>query len=83
MNVRNEKLLYSKEEAAALIGLSVHTITRDIRLGRIKAQRYGRRVLIPHAELMRIAAEGMPAVNDPVVLLKRLTEAQLAESTVR
>ena len=54
-----EKLLYSKDEAAEIVGLSVHTITRDVRLGRINARHYGRRVLIPAAELLRIAAEGM------------------------
>jgi excisionase family DNA binding protein len=54
-----EKLLYSKFEAAEICGISPHTVTRDIRLGRIAAKRYGRRVLIPRDELLRIAAEGM------------------------
>lgn len=54
-----EKLLYSKDEASEIIGLSKHTIARDIRLGRIEARRYGRRVLIPREELLRIAAHGM------------------------
>lgn len=53
------KLLYSKEEAATIIGLSKHTISRDVLLGRIAAKRYGRRVLIPRDEILRIAAEGM------------------------
>lgn len=54
-----DKLLYSKSEAAEIIGLSVHTVTRDVRLGRITARHYGRRVLIPREEIVRIAAEGM------------------------
>jgi excisionase family DNA binding protein len=54
-----EKLLYSKGEAAEIIGLSIHTITRDVRLGRIGVRHYGRRVLIPRDELVRIAADGM------------------------
>lgn len=54
-----DKLLYSKEEAAEIIGLSKHTITRDVKLGRIQARHYGRRVLIPREEILRIAAEGM------------------------
>ena len=65
MNVQNEKLLDSKEEGAELIGLSVHTETRDVRLGRIKARRYGRRVLIPHEELVRIASDGMRPAAKP------------------
>ena len=58
--MRLDKLLYSKDETAELIGLSKHTITRDVRLGRISARHYGRRVLIPRDEILRIAAEGMP-----------------------
>jgi excisionase family DNA binding protein len=54
-----DKLLYSKDEAAEIIGLSVHTITRDVRLKRIQALHYGRRVLIPREEILRIATEGM------------------------
>ncbi len=54
-----EKLLYSKEEAAEIIGLSKHTIGRDVRNGRIQARHYGRRVLIPREEILRIASQGM------------------------
>jgi len=54
-----EKLSYSKQETAYLLNLSVHTITRDVRLGRIQVRHYGRRVLIPREELLRIAADGM------------------------
>jgi excisionase family DNA binding protein len=57
-----DKLLYSKDEAAEIIGLSKHTITRDVRLGRIAVRHYGRRVLIPREELLRIAAEGMEPI---------------------
>lgn len=54
-----EKLLYSKEETAEIIGLSKHTVSRDVLLGRIAAKRYGRRVLIPRDEILRIASEGL------------------------
>ncbi len=54
-----EKLSYSKQEAAFLLGISIHTVTRDVKLGRIQARRYGTRVLIPRAELERIASQGM------------------------
>jgi len=55
-----EKLLYSKKEAEELTGISQHTFTRDILAGRIKHVQYGRRVLIPREELLRIAKEGFP-----------------------
>jgi excisionase family DNA binding protein len=54
-----ERLLYSREEVAQLLSLSVHTVTRDVRRGSIRAKRYGRRVLIPREEVLRIAAEGL------------------------
>jgi excisionase family DNA binding protein len=53
------RLLYSREETAEILSLSVHTINRDVRLGRIQSRRYGRRVLIPREEILRIAAQGM------------------------
>jgi excisionase family DNA binding protein len=54
-----DKLNYSKKEAAEIVGISVHTVTRDVRLGRIHAKRYGRRVLISRDEIVRIASDGM------------------------
>jgi len=53
--MRLEKLLYSKTEAAEIVGLS----KRDIGLGRIEVRHYGRQVLIPQDEHLRIAAQGM------------------------
>ncbi len=60
--MRLDKLNYSKKEGADILGISVHTVTRDIRLGRINARRYGKRVLIPRDEILRIA-ENMQPVN--------------------
>ena len=60
------KLLYSKEEVADLIGISRHTISRDILRGVIASRRYGRRRLVPAEEVLRIAAEGMqPGPKSP------------------
>ena len=55
----NGKLLFSREEAAALLGVSTHTVARDIRLGKIRFRKYGRRVLVPREEVLRIASEGL------------------------
>lgn len=61
-----QRLQYPIEEGAALLGVSKHTLIRDIRLGRVKTSRYGKRVLIPRDEILRIAAEGMqPATESP------------------
>lgn len=51
--------MFSREETATLLCLSIHTVARDCRNGRIKTRRYGRRVLIPRSEILRIANEGM------------------------
>jgi len=59
------KLLYSKEEAADLIGVSKHTISRDILRGVIASRQYGRRRLVPAEEILRIATEGMQAEPKP------------------
>jgi excisionase family DNA binding protein len=52
--------LSSIQQAAKQLGVSVSTLRRDVRLRRIRAVRYGRRVLIPAAELDRISQEGLP-----------------------
>jgi excisionase family DNA binding protein len=56
---RLDRLQYPIEEGASLLGVSKHTLIRDIRQGRIKTIRYGKRILIPRDELLRIAKEGM------------------------
>ena len=53
------RLQYSIDEAAMLLSISKHTVIRDIRLGRIRTTRYGKRQLIPKDELLRVASEGM------------------------
>jgi len=54
------RLQYPIEEGAELLGISKHTLIRDIRRGMVKTSRYGKRVLIPRDEILRLAAEGMP-----------------------
>ena len=58
------KLLYGIEEAAELLSLSKHTLGRDIRRGLIEVRRYGRRVLIPHSELIRLAGSSKSVSKD-------------------
>ena len=50
-----QPLLYTKRDAAKLLSLSLRTIDNLIWRKELKAKRIGRRVLIPAAELRRIA----------------------------
>jgi len=60
-----QRLQYPIEEGAALLGISKHTLIRDIRRGHVKTTRYGKRILIPFAELQRLATEGMQPEAKP------------------
>jgi hypothetical protein len=62
-NKSPDRDFYSRSQFAEKMGLSESTVTRDCTLGRIRCVRYGIRVLIPHAELLRIGREGMPVLT--------------------
>jgi len=49
------KLLYSREETAEALALSVSTIDVLIGRGMLRVRRQGRRVLIPASEIQRFA----------------------------
>ena len=49
------RLLYSRDESAYQLSLSVRAIDYMIAQGRIRVRRIGGRILIPHSELLRIA----------------------------
>jgi excisionase family DNA binding protein len=55
-------LLLSINEAADLIRISPHTVRAYVRSGLIAFTKIGTRVLIPAAEISRIAAEGIQTV---------------------
>ena len=57
--MESQPITVSIEKAAELLSLSKHTVRKYEREGRIRATRIGTRVLIPMAELNRIAAEGL------------------------
>ena len=50
-----ERILMSKREAAAALGLSVRTLESLIAAKELRSVRIGRRRMIPHAELERFA----------------------------
>lgn len=52
-----EKLLYSRQEAAAALGISRRSIDYYIAGGEIRTVRIGSRVLIPASELRKFASK--------------------------
>lgn len=59
-----QKLYYSPQEAAEVLSLSRPHIYRLVKQGRIPAMRFGSRVLIPHAEIMKM--EFTPYPTTPI-----------------
>jgi excisionase family DNA binding protein len=51
----SEKLLYSRNDAARGLSISIRKLEELIRSGQVQVVRIGRRVLIAHDELRRIA----------------------------
>ncbi len=54
-----ERLSYGVRESAELLGMSAHTLRRDVKAGRIKAARYGKKILISHDVLATISRKGL------------------------
>lgn len=54
-----DRLAYPLADAAELLGVSVFTLRRDVRAGKIRTIRYGTKILIPHDVLQLLAQEGM------------------------
>jgi excisionase family DNA binding protein len=52
-------LLYGKREAAHVIGISLRTLHSLIAKSQLCTVRIGRRVLVPHAELLRFCNENL------------------------
>lgn len=50
----SDKLLYTRREAASQLSISIATLDRLIGIKRVEARRVGRRVLIPHTELLKL-----------------------------
>lgn len=57
-----EKLVYTRDEAAELLMISVSSVDMMIRRGMLKVARKGRLVLIPKAEVERAARTDMPRI---------------------
>ena len=55
-----EPLAVDVREAARLLSLSPFTVRSYIRKGHIRAVKLGARVIVPLAEVQRLAREGIP-----------------------
>jgi excisionase family DNA binding protein len=62
---RIERLLYSREEAAAMLSISASTLDVAIGRGMLRIVRKGRRVLIHKAELERFSRRDAPSAIWP------------------
>ncbi len=54
----NERLAFSVEECAALTSISKAMLRKEIKAGRLKVKRAGRRVLILKSDFMNYLNEG-------------------------
>jgi hypothetical protein len=50
------RLLYDRKSAAKQLSISIRSLDYFLAAGRFKTRRIGRKVLIPHGELLRFAA---------------------------
>jgi excisionase family DNA binding protein len=50
---------WSIADAAKHLGISDRNLSRLVKAGKVKAARFGRRLLIPAAEIERLAVEGL------------------------
>jgi len=59
-----QRLLYSVKEVAEQLSISKTTVRRLIESGQVKHRQIGNRMLIPRAELERLAKHGVARVGD-------------------
>lgn len=59
----NEKIAYSPEEACEVAGFRKTTLYEEIKAGRLKARKLGKKTLILHTDL-RSYLEDLPYMNE-------------------
>ncbi|HEY0701167.1 MAG TPA: helix-turn-helix domain-containing protein [Candidatus Acidoferrales bacterium] len=57
---RSDKILFSRDEAAGMLSISVRSVDYLLARGELRAVRKGRRLLIPRTELERWAKKDNP-----------------------
>jgi excisionase family DNA binding protein len=58
--MEGQRLLYTRQESARQLSLSVRSIDYLIGSKQLMARRMGKRVLVPHSELLRFARGDHP-----------------------
>ena len=58
-----EKILFSKKESAALLGIGLRTLENLIARKELDTRRIGRRRLIPRISLERLARRDVPSLT--------------------
>ena len=58
-----QRTLFSRREAAKIMGVSTSTITRLIDAGELKIVRLGKRTLVPRSELDRFQSVDIPKLR--------------------
>ena len=61
MNNKSERLSYGVDEAARMLGLSISSVRKHIREGKLPAKKLGARTIILAADLQRVLSELSPA----------------------
>jgi excisionase family DNA binding protein len=74
----SDRILYSREETAAALSLSVSTIDIMIGRGMLRARRHGRRVLIHRNEIERVSRMDLPRIWPLRKPLKKNEEEKIA-----
>jgi excisionase family DNA binding protein len=76
-------LLYGKREAARIIGISPRTLHSLIAAKQLRTVRIGRRVLVPHAELVRFCESDHSQLSRTInTSTKKLTRNHLMQNGV-
>ena len=60
MDNQIEKLLYSREDAAAALSISIRSVDYLIAEGKVTTRRIGRKILIPAGDIKRFARADHP-----------------------
>jgi len=55
-----QPLLYSRRDAARLLGISLRSVDYLIASGKLKSRKIGSRILVPASQIARLAETGCP-----------------------
>ena len=62
MSENQTRLLYTREDAARQLSISVRTLDRLIGTKEVTARKIGRKILVPHVELMKLSRRDVVSI---------------------